>query len=247
MYKIIKFQGYDRIGFSSLLFRLWEKKKIFRLFKLNLTSFSSLISHFFEDHRIIEHVYFLFEFWLFYLLFWKQLKLLKNEKWSDYRLYERKKELKIHLNRTNSTAKIPCMSPRDETKLAKNYTRDLWKSKGQLYLIEFYCRSIFILTRFCHLIFSSRFFHKTQNSITVKTSLYVEILRNSMQNRFSILDNIFAFPIVTSIQNEIHQTKIHRKSLITAPPLSLCSNNSSRKKKSLSLACNFSISHTLCY
>lgn len=104
MYKIIKFQGYDRIGFSSLLFRLWEKKKIFRLFKLNLTSFSSLISHFFEDHRIIEHVYSLFELWLFYLLFWKQLKLLKSEKWSDYRLCERKKELKIHLNRTNSTA-----------------------------------------------------------------------------------------------------------------------------------------------
>lgn len=243
MYKIIKFQGYDRIGFSSLLFRLWEKKKIFRLFKLNLTSFSSLISHFFEDHRIIEHVYFLFEFWLFYLLFWKQLKLLKNEKWSDYRLYERKKELKIHLNRTNSTAKIPCMSPRDEMKLAKNYTRDLWKSKGQLYLIEFYCRSIFILTRFCHLIAifpqDTKFHHCEDVS--------VEILCNSMQNRFSILDNIFAFPIVTSIQNEIHQTKIHRKSLITAPPLSLCSNNSSRKKKSLSLACNFSISHTLCY
>lgn len=65
----------------------------------------------------------------------------------------------------------------------------------------------------------------------------VEILCNSMQNRFSILDNIFAFPIVTSIQNEIHQTKIHRKSLITAPLLSLCSNNSlGEEKKNLFLS-----------
>lgn len=216
MYKIIKFQGYDRIGFSSLLFRLWEKKKVFRLFKLNLTSFSSLISHFFEDHRIIEHVYSLFELWLFYLLFWKQLKLLKSEKWSDYRLCERKKELKIHLNRTNSTAKIPCMSPRDEMKLAKNYTRDLKIQRPTLFnrvlLVDFHFDSILP----SHL-FIAIFPQDTQNSITVKTSLYVEILCNSMQNRFSILDNIFAFPIVTSIQNEIHQTKIHRKSLITAP------------------------------
>lgn len=139
---------------------------------------------------------------------------------SDYRLCERKKKKNSRFIWIEQTRQQKFHVCHRETKWnSRKITREISKSKGQLYLIEF--RVLlpvdFHFDSILHLI--SFFTIFSQDKIP---SLWrrLEILRNSMQNRFSIFDNIFPFPIVTSIKNEIHQTKIHRKSLITAPPLS---------------------------
>lgn len=155
--------------------------------------FSSLISHFFKDHGVIKHVYCSNSDCF---IFWVEMIEVAREKWFDY-ARERKKETQDSFESKIRQRKFHVTERRNE--IREKITREI--SKGQrptlfnrvslpvdLLPVDFHFESI------CHLIFHD-FSNKStrQNSITVKTSRYVEILCNSMQNRFFIFDIYFHF------------------------------------------------------
>lgn len=93
---------------------------------------------------------------------------------------EKKKKLKIRLNRTNRTGKIPYMSPRDEMKFAKSYTRDFKIQRPTLFNrvllpVDFYFDSILPshLSRFFQLERKIRQLDKTQS---LETSRNIELI-----------------------------------------------------------------------